>query len=332
MQLLAIILHWGLFGMLSLQVYFYYQAFPNDRLAVKCLVYITYIAEVVQTIFLMYDAFAVISSGFQDPMKMHFEWLDVPIISGIVAFIGQSFYAYRVHILSQSWFIPTFIVLISLTSCGGAFLCGIFILEAGSILPKSPKVSAAAGAWGTTSALTDILIAFCMTYYLSKRDPGYRNTRVLVSKVIRLTIETGCLTAVVTVAAGALFFFIPDRIYYATPIALLPTLHANNILVVLNSRFQIVGGETIWTSPIHFVTSAPSHPRNTERRGTPDLVTIGREAVSDTNFHDPLEMRRTNLITSVYNPTHARGARTSVCTMAKSRQNEANQLKIAKNA
>ncbi|KAJ7480972.1 hypothetical protein FB451DRAFT_1238903, partial [Mycena latifolia] len=290
---LAIILHWGLFGILSLQVYFYYQAFPDDRLSIKCLVYISYIAEVVQTSFLMYDAFALISSGFQDPEKVHFEWLDVPIISGIVAFIGQSFYAYRVHMLSQSWFIPILIVLLALTSSVGAFLSGVFTFEAGTLRQTSDKAFAALGVWGGASAFTDIMIAVCMTYYLSKHDTGYHKTRLLISKVIRLTIETGSLTAVVTMAASALFLFCPDRIYYTTPIALLPTLHANNILVGFNSRFQIVGGQTRCISPINFISTAPSHFRSTERdivRGPLDLVTINREAISDRSFHDPLEM------------------------------------------
>ncbi|KAJ6454564.1 hypothetical protein DFH09DRAFT_1235933, partial [Mycena vulgaris] len=43
---LARLLNWGLFGTLSVQVYLYYEAFPIDRLIIKCLVYILFTIDV----------------------------------------------------------------------------------------------------------------------------------------------------------------------------------------------------------------------------------------------------------------------------------------------
>ncbi|KAJ7364490.1 hypothetical protein DFH08DRAFT_646136, partial [Mycena albidolilacea] len=95
--------------------------------------------------------------------------------------------------------------------------------------------------WCGASALSDIMIAVCMTYLLSKMDTTYRQTRVLISKILRLTIETGSLTALVAVIIIGLFFGFPGSTYYACPSSVMPGLYSNCILVVLNARFHIEG-------------------------------------------------------------------------------------------
>ncbi|KAJ7703724.1 hypothetical protein B0H17DRAFT_1194207 [Mycena rosella] len=195
--LLANLLHWGLFGTLSVQSYLYYQAFPKDKLSTKWLVYSVYALELVETILITYGAFAAFGYGFGDISALtnvNFDWLSIPVMSGLVAFVGQSFYAYRIHLLSKSWIISALIVIMALTSSVGGFLTGAFVLEAGNLaLLNTRKVSAAAGVWCGASAFSDIIIAVSMIYYLSKRDTGYRNAG-LDFQVVRLTIETGALT------------------------------------------------------------------------------------------------------------------------------------------
>ncbi len=44
----------------------YYLAFPNDRRIVKYLVYGLYVIEIVQTILIAHDSFAVFGYGFGD--------------------------------------------------------------------------------------------------------------------------------------------------------------------------------------------------------------------------------------------------------------------------
>ncbi|KAJ7113797.1 hypothetical protein C8R44DRAFT_984473 [Mycena epipterygia] len=331
-------LHWGLFGILSIQLYLYYQAFPNDRSRTKCLVYTVYAIESVQTILLTYDAFMVFGNGFGDLAtltKVYFDWMTVPVMSGlgslskahwivinlvpnIVAFIGQSFYAYRIHVLSKSWFIPWLIVAISLTSSVGAFITGVLSFEAGNIaLLNNRKTSVAVGVWCGASALSDLIIAVYMTYYvnflayssslsdpfkLSKYDTGFRQTHILVSKLIRLIIETGTLTAMVVLTGLALFFAFPGRAYYAAVAAIIPELYANSILVVLNARFQIAGGRATHISAMDII-SAPNFLHSTSPHadvtGTRNnigcsQVAISCEVFSDENFHEHIELKTMN--------------------------------------
>ncbi|KAK0226626.1 hypothetical protein IW262DRAFT_1363258, partial [Armillaria fumosa] len=111
--IVAYLLHWGLFGTLSVQLYLYYLAFPMDRKFTKYLVYGIYIIEFAQTMIFTYDAFATFGYGFGDIEAltgMYFNWFTVPIMSAVSAFIGQAFYAYRIFILSKSLIVPIFVI------------------------------------------------------------------------------------------------------------------------------------------------------------------------------------------------------------------------------
>ncbi|KAK0486476.1 hypothetical protein IW261DRAFT_1359283 [Armillaria novae-zelandiae] len=250
--IVASLLHWGLFGTLSIQLYLYYLAFPKDRKFTKYLVYGIYILEFVQTMLVTYDVFATLGYGFGDfdaLTRMYFNWLIVPIMSGIVAFVGQVFYAYRVFILSKSRTVPILITCVSLTNFVAAIITGVFCLQAGNVTKiNNRKIFITFGIWCGASALCDVIIAICMTYYLMRSNAGFRQTRILVTKLIRLIIETGTVTALVVLVTCILFLVFPHEAFYRVPALIVPKLYANSVLVVLNSRFRIMGGRDTYTS------------------------------------------------------------------------------------
>ncbi|KAE9390526.1 hypothetical protein BT96DRAFT_1024511 [Gymnopus androsaceus JB14] len=277
----AYTLNWGLFGTLSVQIYLYYLAFPTDRTAVKCVVYTIYILEIVQTVLVSHDAFAIFGYGFgnlESLTDMHLDWLTVPVMSGVVAFIGQAFYAYRILALSKSPFVPGFIVLISLTSSIAALMTGVYSFQAGNVIALEliPKTRIVVGIWCGGAALGDIIIAICMTYYLSQKDSGFADTHALVTKFIRLTIETGKQAAVALLNL-VLFFACPGTGYYGALALCMPKLYANAVLTILNARFKILGGRATYISTSDAHDSVPTRIRFQIRTASSDaeLGTLG---------------------------------------------------------
>ncbi|KAJ7141749.1 hypothetical protein C8R43DRAFT_1109431 [Mycena crocata] len=196
-------------------------------LITKALVYGVYIIALVETILFTHDAFATFASGFADLSALtavHFHWLTVPVMGSLVVYIGQSFYAYRIRVLSKSWMMPASIIVIGF---------GV-------------------------AALSDIMIAVCMTYYLLKGNTKIRNTNVLVSRLVRLIIETGSLTAFVALSSLTLWFAFPHGAYFVTPTEIMPPLYANTMLVVLNARFKILGGRATYTSTTEIMSTSAS--------------------------------------------------------------------------
>ncbi|KAJ7116952.1 hypothetical protein C8R44DRAFT_566086, partial [Mycena epipterygia] len=78
---------------------------------------------------------------------------------------------------------------------------------------------------------------------LTQNDTGFRQTHVLVVRLIRITIETGSLTdmPLVMLTNLALAFGFPGKSYFSTAGLVIPRLYANTIFAVLNARMQIFG-------------------------------------------------------------------------------------------
>ncbi|KAK0483070.1 hypothetical protein EDD18DRAFT_1084260 [Armillaria luteobubalina] len=250
-QVVGFLLHWGLFGTLSIQLYLYYLAFPKDRRFVKYLVYGIYIVEMAQTILVTYNAYMILGydfSGLDAFTDKHFNWLAVPIMGGIAASVGQGFYAYRIFILSRSRIVVAFITFVSLIGFVAAIIAGVCTFQEKYTDAHDQRVDISIGILYAGYALCDIAIAICMTYYLMRSKPDLHCTQILVTKLIRLIIETGSLTAATALVIPILYFLFPQRTFYMTPALIVSKLYANTIYMVLNSRIRIMGGCDTYTS------------------------------------------------------------------------------------
>ncbi|KAJ6484668.1 hypothetical protein C8R45DRAFT_775309, partial [Mycena sanguinolenta] len=224
----------------------YYEAFPNDRLFIKCLVYGVYSIQLVQIVLSTVDGWRMFGSGYGDLSaltQIGFAWFTVPFISALDALIVQSFYAFRIFVLSKSKIIPAFIVVVSLyrniVSSRTGNLTNVTGRRISTTFGVCTAISETTPPAFSGSALTDITIAVCMAYYLTKKNTGFRRTQALISKLIRLSIETGSLTALISLATLILFFTFPDKVYYTVPDNIMPMMYANTMFAVLNSRFSI---------------------------------------------------------------------------------------------
>jgi len=251
--LIGYILNWGLFGVLSMQVYVYYLAFPKDRAAYKALVYGAFLLEATQTFLFTSSAFRTFATGFGNPAvldQVDILWFSVPIMSGLVAFIAQGFYAYRITVLAQTKYIAGLIMLLSSLQLGGSIANGVDTKRAvlfSHFLKRDSFITA--GIWEGGSAACNIVIAVCMTYYLQHHDTGVKKNPILLTKIIRMTIETGALTAIVALVTLILTFLPGRPMYYQASISVLGKIYANSMMVAFNSRMMI--GSSSTTSTAH---------------------------------------------------------------------------------
>ncbi|KAJ7132619.1 hypothetical protein C8R46DRAFT_1140430, partial [Mycena filopes] len=283
--LLAFSMDWALFATLTVQLYLYYQAFPKDGLFTKCLVYTVYLINLIQVVFVTIDAFNTFAYGFGDYGVLTataYAWLVSPVFGGMVACIVQSFYAFRLYKFSGSWIVPSILLCGALGIGITGIIEGISVRQAADLsklgvdLPKG--IAATTGVFLVGAATIDITIAACMTYYLARSDTGFRRTHALITKLIRLSIETGILTALMALLILVLFFGLPGKAYYSVPGTFIPMVYANTMFAVLNSRFQILNGRA-YVPTSDMLMSIPSHLRDTVP-GTAPVVSITREEFS----------------------------------------------------
>ena len=112
----------------------YYTAFPDDKKVCQSLVYGIYALEIAQTIMITHDAFQNFVYGFGEMSALddlQVLWFDTAIVDGIgecarlvdspfflnrlstVAFMVQTYFAYRIYLLSRSKVIPCLALAVS---------------------------------------------------------------------------------------------------------------------------------------------------------------------------------------------------------------------------
>ncbi|KDR76716.1 hypothetical protein GALMADRAFT_139610 [Galerina marginata CBS 339.88] len=261
-RLLGFLFHWGLFGVLSVQVYLYNIAFPRDYTRNKVMVYSVYVLEVVQTGFMTASAYSVFGTGYGNFSvfdKVQLAWFSVPVISGVVAFIAQAFYAYRISVLSRSRWVPGIIILLALVQLGGSIAWAIIFKQAGLFSRlQVGHYPIFIGIWNGGSALCDVIIAVYMTYYLSvaRRTAGtVKSTDVVLKRVIKLVIETGTITAAVAILNLILISLPSHTSYYLVPSESLAKIYSNSMMVVLNSRIRIGAERPVSLAPTNMALS-----------------------------------------------------------------------------
>ncbi|KAF9258132.1 hypothetical protein L218DRAFT_1067158 [Marasmius fiardii PR-910] len=250
--LLGYLLNYGLYGVLTVQVYVYYNAFPNDRTAVKAIVYGVYLVETMQTIMITWEAFQNFVFGFGKMEALdaiNLNWFVCCLIDGAVAFVVQTYFAYRIHLLSRSKLLARVIVLMSLAQFGGAIATSTLAKIIGMFSKLQHRTSVAVSIgfiffpfWLGGSAACDIVIAVSMTYVLSRYDREFQETRDIVRRIIRLTMETGSLTATVATVELILFLGFTAKPYHITAALILAKIYSNSMMVIFNTRVEIAGG------------------------------------------------------------------------------------------
>jgi hypothetical protein len=169
--------------------------------------------------------------------------------------------------------------------------------------------------WIVGSVLCDIIIAVCMTYYvgfpnfflvfafkspcslwqLSRRDTTLNQMKIILKKIIRLTIETGSLTGMLIISQSSiqaaeyvhpaiigivcfLLAALPDSLYYyQLPMGIIGQVYANSMLVLINSRMFLGSEDTPSTTitALRFCT-APADNKD------PAMETRGGDLALDT--------------------------------------------------
>ncbi|KLO19750.1 hypothetical protein SCHPADRAFT_797781, partial [Schizopora paradoxa] len=248
--LLGYLFNWGLFGVLSVQVYFYSLAFPNDRRVTKGLVCGIYILELTQTILLTHDAFSTYASHYGDPSilnKMQLHALSVPIFSGMaVSCAVQMHYGYLLRVLSGSKVLGLSVAFLAIVQCSAAFVQGVQAFIIGEISELASKAFASETVWLAGSAACDLIIASGMTIIvrlrrinLMKKDTHLPATHALIAKLVRVIVETGCLTALSATIQMIIFIRFPNKPYFTCIGMVLAKLYSNSLLAILNSRIRI---------------------------------------------------------------------------------------------
>ncbi|KAG7088964.1 hypothetical protein E1B28_012909 [Marasmius oreades] len=251
--ILTSLFHWGLFGILTVQMFLYHKSFSRDKLAIRVVFYSIYIMEALQTVWVARKVYLFCGSGSRNASydllesMIRVDWGDEAIIvkTGIVGLLCQCFSAWRIWVLSRSKVMTISVVILSLLSAAAtaAFAGSAYIIEflvsidSNSLLTRDITTIL----WTASSALCDTIIVIFMGLILKRsKVKVQQGTRTLITKILWLTVTTGALTALMALFALILLVAPIGAVGAWLPAAMLiGKVEANSYLAVLNSRIRL---------------------------------------------------------------------------------------------
>ncbi|KAF8214271.1 hypothetical protein K438DRAFT_1956356 [Mycena galopus ATCC 62051] len=238
-ELFGMLFNYGLMGSLVVQVYNYYQAFPKDPTFTKSTVYTVLVLEGMGICMCFY--------------KSALEWFPVCILGSVIAGIVQLFYAHRLRLYSGSWITGGIVAVLAVLQIGSGIGQGLIseqLVDRSKLTGRPICLTI----WLVSTALCDVLIAGFMTYYLKREPIKCNRLRNTVTRIVRYTVETGAITAIVATMQLVVAHAFPKKDYFETPSWMLGKLYSNNLLVLLNARALTLGGRDY----IHSTQEYPS--------------------------------------------------------------------------
>ncbi|KAJ7590148.1 hypothetical protein C8J56DRAFT_1048317 [Mycena floridula] len=227
-----------LYGINVVQVFTYYgHSSKKDSSWLRGLVFFLFICVTASTALNMVAVYLPLIRKFGQvdrvlPLYLRTE----PMMTSIVSMPVQLLMAWRIMIVTQTRVWTCIIVVISLVSFGTSISTTVY-LELRPAFSQFPSFRASPVTWLVSSAVADVLITGVLVYSLHEKKSGFNTSLDLyVNHIIRLTIQTGALTALFTLSDALVFIAVKDTtIFFAWGLSL-SKLYLSTILSSLNAR------------------------------------------------------------------------------------------------
>ncbi|KAJ7599680.1 hypothetical protein C8J56DRAFT_908596 [Mycena floridula] len=224
-----------LFGILTVQAYYYYINFgKTDLKRIRFIALFTIVLEFVQTVLVISDGYILFCERWGDPpvlLRAGLAWFYVPVLGSLMSFVAQVFWAWRLSMLTKIIWIPIAIITLSVTQFIAALVGGISGRNITDVTKFAIEFKPLT-VWLIAVATADVIIVISMLYFYSTNRTVFAGTKVALSKILFITIETGMCCATVVL----LFLVFKNQNWHLCTAITLSKFYANSLLLVLNSR------------------------------------------------------------------------------------------------
>ncbi|KAJ7765095.1 hypothetical protein DFH07DRAFT_1059026 [Mycena maculata] len=237
-MLIGILLSTTLYGVMAVQMFIYFQTFKKDAQWIRYLVLYLFFAETVNVLCVIGIVYEPLIVRWGSPQALVTSPILLPADAISIVAVStpiQLFTAWRISIITGSVALPLLVSVLSAASLGGGVLVTAFVTIRNQF-QEFQSFSAEIIFWLTSSALCDVLIAVILTYSLWTRKTGFTAMDGQINRIIRLTVQTGAITAVAALTALILFLSFPGTTLQFITDFPLSKLYTICLLSTLNAR------------------------------------------------------------------------------------------------
>lgn len=243
-----------LMGILLVQCVIYFSRFPNDRMWTKVLVSAILLLETIMTVLVFHGFWigatqhgsnlswvvAVGIGGQQlvpDPL---WSFIALAPLTGLVSSLTHGFFCWRIWAVRKSMIVPMLVMMLSLVQFAMLTYGGIMY----GLVPDTNvdhPMPFYVPVWLVGSLVCDSVITVYMTLSLVQcsEKSGFKHTKSLFVKLIKLTIETGLVTTTAALIELVLAIAFRVTMYHIALFYIISKLYANCVLATLNSRISL---------------------------------------------------------------------------------------------
>ncbi|KAF7311152.1 ANK-REP-REGION domain-containing protein [Mycena kentingensis (nom. inval.)] len=226
-------------GILTLQSYIFFEAFPQDLLRVKFLVASVWLLDATHLVLIAQSAYhyLVTKWGVQEALGVATAPLDLHLIFiGAPTLLCQAIWMFSGHNLLLATILGA--------ACLAAFGLEVAISAQIIQVPSVAYFSVLKGeviALFTLGAAVDVAIAFVLLFYLhqGKMKNHFESTNWVLGRVMEYTVATGLATSLLAVACLIAYLILPHTFIFIAMHFSLGRLYTNALLATLNSRRRL---------------------------------------------------------------------------------------------
>ncbi|KAJ7714502.1 hypothetical protein B0H16DRAFT_523486 [Mycena metata] len=265
----------------------YFQSPKRDALWIRILVYYVLFAECSNSaldIAYMYQPLVLEYGSI--PGNLPTLFITQPLCVTLVGFPIQLFFIWRIRALTGLMILPIIFALLAAVSFGGG-IWTIVRVSGAHRWDHIPRAYNAATVWLASSVGTDLCIAVCVAWALRKKKTGFARTDSVVDRIVRMTVQTGVITAIVNVLDILCFILLKGKTVNFLWNIPLSKLHSNCMMSTLNAR---AGFTDLLAAPASGGLSALRYPSNLSSRFTSDNkdTIVSNETYQTQDFGDNL--------------------------------------------
>ncbi|KAM5537022.1 hypothetical protein V8D89_009351 [Ganoderma adspersum] len=235
-MLLGVMLNILLYGIMVTQTYLYFSMYKDDRLRLKVFVLVLFALDTLNTALDIATVYVPLINQFGDPEALsRSTWMFASdsAMTATIAVLVQFFFAWRLKVLTSNIWLK-----LAIHTDPTVYGIGVGIRRIFAVKPSFGEVRrfrAVGIIWSVTMAFTDVLIAAALVRYLWKHKTGVATTDNMINKIIRLTVQTGFITALFAVMTVILYLTLSSGydLVFHFPLA---KLYTNSLMSTLNSR------------------------------------------------------------------------------------------------
>ncbi|KAJ7195341.1 hypothetical protein GGX14DRAFT_475122 [Mycena pura] len=234
--LIGIFFNMILYGVLIGQQLTYFKMTRRDPLWITALVWGVFVVETANTVFDMYMMYQPLILEYGAvPNLLPTLFVTQPLCVLVVGFPIQLFFIWRIRTLTQKRLVPGIILVFACVAVGGGIWTTVLIPIVATF-QNIPRLYRSAQIWLITSGVTDLCIAASLASALRSKKTGFTVTDSVVDKIIRMTVQTGLVTALFSILDVVCFLTLRGKTVNFVWNIPLSKLYSNCLLSTLNAR------------------------------------------------------------------------------------------------